>query len=63
MPFIEVRAFEERFADDDKAQLLIERLTGAFASVYGEDVGAQTEVVLVGVPRERWGFGGERRLP
>jgi 4-oxalocrotonate tautomerase family enzyme len=62
MPFIEVKAFRHRFEDDEKAALLIEKLTAAFGEVYGEDARRETEVVLTGVAREHWGFGGERRL-
>lgn len=62
MPFIEVKAFEHRFEDDEKAALLIEKLTQAFGEVYGEDAQRETEVVLTGVSRHHWGFGGSRRL-
>jgi 4-oxalocrotonate tautomerase len=62
VPFIEVKAFEHRFEDDEKAALLIEKLTDAFGEVYGEEARRETEVVLHGVSRRHWGFGGERRL-
>ena len=62
MPFIEVKAFKHRFEDDEKAERLIQKLTDAFAEVYGEEVRRETEVVLIGVERRHWGFGGERRL-
>ncbi len=62
MPIIEVKAFEHRFEDDEKAALLIEKLTTAFGEVYGEDVGRETEVVLQGVSPRHWGFGGKRRV-
>lgn len=62
MPFIEVKAFEHRFQDDEKAELLIRKLTEAFGEVYGEEVGRETEVVLTGVSPKHWGFGGARRL-
>jgi phenylpyruvate tautomerase PptA (4-oxalocrotonate tautomerase family) len=61
MPFIEIKAFEHRFEDAERSALLIERVTKAMADTYGEAVGAETEVVLTGVPRTRWGFGGRLR--
>ena len=62
VPFIEVKAFKHRFEDDEKAEQLIQKLTDAFAEVYGEEVRSETEVVLTGVERRHWGFGGQRRL-
>jgi 4-oxalocrotonate tautomerase family enzyme len=61
MPFIEVKVFEHRFEDAEKSALLIERLTKAMGDTYGEDVGKETEVVLTGVPKSHWGFGGKVR--
>ena len=62
MPIIEVKAFEHRFEDDEKAQLLIEKLTGALGEVYGEQARQETEVVLLGISPRHWGFGGKRRV-
>jgi 4-oxalocrotonate tautomerase len=61
MPIIEVKAFEPRFQDAEQSRLLIERLTDALVSVYGEAVRAETWVLLEGVAPDRWGFGGEVR--
>lgn len=61
MPIIEVKAFERRFQDPEQSRLLIERLTDALVSVYGEAVRSETWVLLEGVPPDRWGFGGEVR--
>lgn len=61
MPFIEVKVFEHRFEDAEKSAQLIERLTKAMGDTYGEDVGKETEVVLTGVPKSQWGFGGKVR--
>ena len=38
MPIIEVKAFERRFQDPEQSKLLIERLTDALVSVFGEAV-------------------------
>jgi phenylpyruvate tautomerase PptA (4-oxalocrotonate tautomerase family) len=62
MPIIEVKAFDHRFEDDEKARLLIEKLTVALGEVYGEVAQKETEVVLQGVSPRHWGFGGTRRV-
>jgi 4-oxalocrotonate tautomerase len=61
MPLIEVTAFKSRFESDSQARELIARLTDAMVDVYGEDVRAETWVILNGVSKERWGFGGNVR--
>lgn len=61
MPLIEVKAFERRFADEKKTKRLIAALTDAMVSVYGDDVRAETWVIVEGVAPSRWGFGGEVR--
>ena len=61
MAIIEVKAFDWRFTDDAKAAELIESVTDAFVSVYGEEHRAETWVILEGVQPSRWGFGGEVR--
>jgi phenylpyruvate tautomerase PptA (4-oxalocrotonate tautomerase family) len=61
VPFIEVTAFEHRFTDESKAKRLIAALTDVIADTFGEEVRAETEVVLTGVRPSRWGFGEEVR--
>ena len=61
MPLIEVRAFESRFADEARTKELIAALTDALVSLYGEDVRAETWVIVDGVSPAHWGFGGEVR--
>jgi 4-oxalocrotonate tautomerase len=61
MPLIEVKAFEGRFADDEKSETLIAALTEAMVEVYGEAVREETWVVLEGVEPSKWGFGGKVR--
>ena len=60
MPLIEVKAFEHRF-DDAKAKLLIEKLTDALVAVYGEPARDETWVILHGISKQLWGFGGKVR--
>lgn len=61
MPVIEVRAFASRFESEEVRTEIIERITKAMADTYGEEVGRETEVILTGVPRSHWGFGGAVR--
>jgi 4-oxalocrotonate tautomerase len=61
MPIIEVKAFERRFEDPEVSQRLIAKLTDALCEVYGEELRAETWVLLEGVETSRWGFGGEVR--
>ncbi|MBS1678237.1 MAG: tautomerase family protein [Actinobacteria bacterium] len=59
MPYLEIKAFEERFEDENVAPELIAALTDAVVSVFGEDARDATWVVVEGVPRNCWGFGGK----
>jgi phenylpyruvate tautomerase PptA (4-oxalocrotonate tautomerase family) len=61
MPIIEVKAFDHRFEDPQRAEELIEKLTRALGEVFGEQAQSETEVLLLGVPRSCWGFGGATR--
>jgi 4-oxalocrotonate tautomerase len=61
MPIIEVKAFEQRFEDQEQAERLIAGLTDAFCAVAGETVRAETWVLLSGYPSSQWGFGGRVR--
>jgi 4-oxalocrotonate tautomerase len=61
MPLIEVKAFERRFEDPETSERLIAKLTDALCEVYGEELRAETWVVLDGVDNSHWGFGGEVR--
>jgi 4-oxalocrotonate tautomerase len=61
VPIIEVKAFERRFQDEERSRQLIARLTDAIAEVYGEELRAETWVLLEGFAPARWGFAGEVR--
>jgi 4-oxalocrotonate tautomerase len=61
MRLIVVKAFERRSSDDTQTKQLIAALTDAMAGVYGDDVRAETWVIVEGVSPSRWGFGGEVR--
>lgn len=59
MPFIEVKAIDERFEDPETAKRLIAKLTDAACEVFGEGARPQIWVVVDGVPASRFGVGGE----
>lgn len=58
MPHFVVRALEESLDGPVEAGLIAE-LTEAVARVYGEPARELVVVELFGVPRRRWGVGGE----
>lgn len=59
MPFIEIKLFEGRVADDEVAAQIIRAVTDGLCSVIGESAREQTWVVVDGVSPKHWGFGGE----
>ncbi len=59
MPYVEIKAFENRFDDEEVAPKLIEALTDAVCSVFGDDARDATWVVVEGVSKKNWGFGGK----
>jgi phenylpyruvate tautomerase PptA (4-oxalocrotonate tautomerase family) len=61
MPFVEIKAFEHRFVDDEVAKRLILAVTDAVADVLGEETRTKTSVVVEGINPARWGFGGTFR--
>jgi phenylpyruvate tautomerase PptA (4-oxalocrotonate tautomerase family) len=61
MPIIEVKAFERRLEDPEAAERVIAGLTDALCEALGEEVRAETWVLLEGVAPSRWGFAGEVR--
>jgi 4-oxalocrotonate tautomerase len=58
MPYIDVKLFTGRL-DGEREQQLIERITNAVVSVFGEEIKEQTWVVLTEVSPMRWGIGGQ----
>jgi phenylpyruvate tautomerase PptA (4-oxalocrotonate tautomerase family) len=58
MPYLEIKVFEERFDDPAFPDRMIAALTDAVSSVLGPEVGADTTVIVEGVPRSRWGHSG-----
>jgi 4-oxalocrotonate tautomerase len=62
MPLVNVRVFEDRLDDAEFAADLTSAVTEAIVSVCGENSRENTWVVVEGVPRSQWSFGGERKL-
>ena len=58
MPYIEVKALERRI-DDESAKRVIQAMTDALCEALGEEIRAQTWVVIDSVPSGRWGIAGE----
>jgi 4-oxalocrotonate tautomerase family enzyme len=59
MPYIEVKATENRFADPAARERLIAELTDAACRVFGEDARPYIWVVIEAVPGPDWGVGGK----
>jgi 4-oxalocrotonate tautomerase len=62
VPFVEVKAFEQR-VDDASAARIIAAVTDALCSVWGEGVRDATWVTVEGLPPARWGIGGSPSAP
>lgn len=62
MPLVNVKVFEDRLKDDAFAEQLTQAITNAVVEVCGENSREATWVMLEGVPRAQWSFGGERKL-
>lgn len=61
MPFVTVKVFEDRLSDEKFAGRLTSAVTDAVVSVCGEGSRENTWVVVEGVPRSQWSFGGEHK--
>jgi 4-oxalocrotonate tautomerase len=62
MPLVTVKVFEDRLKDDAFSADLTSALTEAVVAVCGESSRENTWVVLEGIPRSQWSFGGELKL-
>lgn len=59
MPFVNVKVFEDRLDDEEFAAKLTSAVTDAVVSVCGESTRENIWVVVEGVPRSQWSFGGK----
>ncbi len=57
MPQVTVSLWEDAI-DADVAEELISGVTDAVVSAVGEQARATTTVLVVGIPRSRWGIAG-----
>ena len=57
MPAITVQLWEEALSEETEPKV-IEGITEALVSVFGESVRPFTVVTLIGVPQRRWATGG-----
>jgi 4-oxalocrotonate tautomerase len=62
MPFVNVKVFQDRLDDEEFGARLTTALTEAVVSVCGESTRENTWVVVEGVPRHQWSFGGRLKL-
>ena len=62
MPLVTIKVFEDRLDDDQFADKLTSAVTDAVVSVCGGTSQQNTWVVVEGVPRGQWSFGGVRKL-
>lgn len=62
MPLVTVKVFEDRLKDEAFSVNLTSALTDAVVAVCGESSRENTWVVVEGVPRSQWSFGGELKL-
>lgn len=62
MPLVTVKVFEDRLKDDAFSANLTSALTEAVVAVCGEASRENTWVVVEGIPRSQWSFGGELKL-
>ena len=58
MPLVTVKVFEDRLDDETFSAKLTTALTEAVVEVCGESSRENTWVVIEGVSRNQWSFGG-----
>ncbi|TFD53893.1 hypothetical protein E3T46_03245 [Cryobacterium sp. Hh11] len=62
MPLVTVKVFEDRLTDEAFSASLTSAVTEAVVAVCGESSRENTWVVVEGVPRSQWSFGGNLKL-
>ncbi len=62
MPLVTVKVFEDRLDDAAFSARLTTALTEAVVDVCGESARENTWVVIEGVSRKQWSFGGKLKL-
>jgi 4-oxalocrotonate tautomerase len=62
VPLVTVKVFEDRLDDAAFSAQLTTALTEAVVEVCGESARENTWVVIEGIPRKQWSFGGKLKL-
>lgn len=60
MPLVEIKLYDTRTADDETVRNLIEKVTDAVVECTSEAIRDETWVVVQGLPKKQWGFGGKQ---
>lgn len=58
MPLVEIKLYDTRTADEATVKNLIEKVTDAIVECTSEAIRDETWVVVHGIPKQQWGFGG-----
>ncbi len=58
MPLVEIKLYDTRINDDTVPQL-IQKVTDAVVECTTEAIRDETWVVVEGIPKKQWGFGGK----
>lgn len=58
MPLVEIKLYDTRINDETVPQL-IQKVTDAVVECTTEAIRDETWVVVQGIPKKQWGFGGK----
>jgi 4-oxalocrotonate tautomerase len=62
MPLVEIKLYDTRVNDEnDTVRKLIEKVTDAVVECTSEAIRDETWVVVQGIPKKQWGFGGKQQ--
>lgn len=61
MPFVEIKLYDSRTADDETVRNLIEKVTDAVVECTSEAIRDETWVLVQGHPKSHWGLGGKQQ--
>jgi 4-oxalocrotonate tautomerase len=59
MPLVEIKLYDTRI-NDETVPKLIEKVTDAVVECTSEAIRGETWVVVQGIPKKQWGFGGKQ---
>jgi 4-oxalocrotonate tautomerase len=58
VPLVEIKLYDTRI-NDETVPKLIEKVTDAVVECTSEAIRGETWVVVQGIPKKQWGFGGK----